>query len=402
MVAEPLRSAQRSRDRRPPPYTRPRGRSGRGPPARPVDGDLLARHRAVAHPRARSRDRRVATTSAPPARSTPSRSRSRSRTCSARSSPTRRSRPRSSPSSASCSRRASASAPGASPRALFWLMLLGLGGADGALHRDRAVDHRAVRRPGGIELAVGLSRVLFPIVVAARRVRDRRRDPEQLRALHGSGASPGLLERRDHRRAPDRRPAGGHGSTTKLYVYAFSILIGDRHPVAAAAARGCAGATAGCDVVIDWRDPAVSASLVLMVPVTLGLGLINFNAVVDTFFAVAADRPGPRADARSTRRSASTCSRRGYSPSPSQPCSSRRSHGSPLAPTWTASETRSPLGIRQIAFLLVPASVVCAVLASRSSALIYQHGDSSLRTDARRCRRARGILARACPSTDSC
>ena len=38
-------------------------------------------------------------------------------------------------------------------------------------------------------------------------------------------------------------------------------------------------------VVIDWRDPAVRQTLVLMVPITIGLGLINFNAVVDTFFA---------------------------------------------------------------------------------------------------------------------
>ena len=38
-------------------------------------------------------------------------------------------------------------------------------------------------------------------------------------------------------------------------------------------------------VVIDWRDPAVARVFKLMVPVTLGLGLINVNAVIDTFFA---------------------------------------------------------------------------------------------------------------------
>ena len=36
---------------------------------------------------------------------------------------------------------------------------------------------------------------------------------------------------------------------------------------------------------VDWRDPAVKQVFVLMLPVTLGLGLINFNAVVDTLFA---------------------------------------------------------------------------------------------------------------------
>ena len=38
-------------------------------------------------------------------------------------------------------------------------------------------------------------------------------------------------------------------------------------------------------LVIDWRDPAVKQVFVLMLPVTLGLGLINFNAVVDSVFA---------------------------------------------------------------------------------------------------------------------
>ena len=35
-----------------------------------------------------------------------------------------------------------------------------------------------------------------------------------------------------------------------------------------------------CTCLIDWRDPAVARVLKLMLPVTFGLGLINFNAVV--------------------------------------------------------------------------------------------------------------------------
>ena len=38
-------------------------------------------------------------------------------------------------------------------------------------------------------------------------------------------------------------------------------------------------------VLFDWRDPAVWRVLRLMFPVTLGLGLINFNLVVDSIFA---------------------------------------------------------------------------------------------------------------------
>ena len=37
--------------------------------------------------------------------------------------------------------------------------------------------------------------------------------------------------------------------------------------------------------MLDWRDPAVARVFKLMVPVTLGLGLINVNAVIDTLFA---------------------------------------------------------------------------------------------------------------------
>ena len=38
-------------------------------------------------------------------------------------------------------------------------------------------------------------------------------------------------------------------------------------------------------IAFDWRDPAVRRVFVLMLPVTLGLGLINVNALIDTVFA---------------------------------------------------------------------------------------------------------------------
>ena len=38
-------------------------------------------------------------------------------------------------------------------------------------------------------------------------------------------------------------------------------------------------------VVLDWRDPMVKRTFKLMLPVTLGLGLINVNALIDVFFA---------------------------------------------------------------------------------------------------------------------
>ena len=110
---------------------------------------------------------------------------------------------------------------------LFWLMLLGLGSADGDLHRARAAGHRAVRRSGRRQ---GPSRsasraILFPIVGL----------------LGVSGNIVGILNSYEQFTVPALTPvfwnlaiiAGlvlgvPHADTIdgKLYVYAFSILIG--------------------------------------------------------------------------------------------------------------------------------------------------------------------------------
>ena len=111
-------------------------------------------------------------------------------------------------------------------------------------------------------------------------------------------------------------------------------------------------------LVIDWRDPAVGQVLKLMVPVTLGLGLININALIDTFFASRLHRPQPRARRDRQGVPASTWSRRACSPSPSRPCSSRRSRVTRRAGDLAAHADTVARGLRQIAFLLVPSSIV--------------------------------------------
>ena len=127
-------------------------------------------------------------------------------------------------------------------------------------------------------------------------------------------------------------------------------------------------------VAIDIRDPAVKRVFVLMLPVTLGLGLINFNMVVGTFFAARyIDPTSPRA--RSTRRFASTCSRRASSRSPSRPSSSRPCRGCADAGDLDGFRDTVSSGIRQIAFLLVPAGAVSAALAEPIVRLLYQRGD---------------------------
>ena len=87
----------------------------------------------------------------------------------------------------------------------------------------------------------------------------------------------------------------------------------------------------------DWRDSNVRRVLVLMLPVTICLGLININLLINSTVGFLVSDQAPR---RSTRRSASTCSRRGSSRSRSRPSSSRRWRGSRPAPTSTACARR--------------------------------------------------------------
>ncbi|MER3411852.1 MAG: hypothetical protein C4305_05820, partial [Thermoleophilia bacterium] len=167
---------------------------------------------------------------------------------------------------------------------LFWLLLLGLGGlvALGILLAPLVVAPFGVPVGAG-DLAVGLTRVLFPIVVL----------------LGISGVFVGLLNSYDRFSAPALSPVAWNlviivglvlgvpradSEDGKLYVYAASVLVGTVVQVLLPLPwlRGLDG---HLRVAVDWRDPAVRRVFVLMLPVTISLGLINFNAVVDTLFA---------------------------------------------------------------------------------------------------------------------
>src|SRR5207237_1404352 len=123
----------------------------------------------------------------------------------------------------------------------------------------------------------------------------------------------------------------------------------------------------------DWRDPAVRRVFVLMVPVTIGLGLINFNAVVDSIFASRLIDPelAPTAIDKAFRiymlpqGMFSVAVATVLFPSLSRLAARRDLPG-----------FRHTVGVvlRQIAFLLVPASVASAVLAEPIVRLLYERG----------------------------
>src|SRR5213082_1555441 len=167
---------------------------------------------------------------------------------------------------------------------LFWLMLLGLGALTALFIVIAPLVIAPFGDPGGDKaLAIGLSRVLFPIV-----------------ALLGvSGVIVGILNSYEQFTVPALTPVfwnlaiiaglviGVPNAQTmngKLYVYAISIVSGTVIQVLLPVPwlRGLDGRL---QMVVDWRDPAVRNVFKLMIPVTVGLGLINFNAVVDSIFA---------------------------------------------------------------------------------------------------------------------
>src|SRR5207302_11327803 len=130
-------------------------------------------------------------------------------------------------------------------------------------------------------------------------------------------------------------------------------------------------------LVLDWRDPAVKRVFMLMFPVTLGLGLINVNAVIDVFFAsryIDANL-APTAIQKAfliymlPQGMFSVAIATVLFPTLSRHASTARETGD-----FTGFRSTVGSGLRQIAFLLVPAAVVSAVLAEPIVRVLYQRG----------------------------
>jgi putative peptidoglycan lipid II flippase len=255
---------------------------------------------------------------------------------------------------------------------LFWLLLLGLGGLTALFILLAPYVLQLFGNPGGdVDLAVGLSRVLFPIVVL----------------LGLTGIVVGILNTHDHFSVPALTPvfwnlaiiAGlvigvptQHDESGKLYVYAASIVAGTliQFLLPLPWLRGLDGRL---QVVIDWRDPAVRHFFILLLPVTVGLGLININAVIDTVFA------SRLIDASLAPTAIDKAFRLYMLPQGMFSVAV----ATVLFPALSRLAARSDhdrfretvaLGVRQIGFLLVPAGALSAVLAEPIVRIVYQRG----------------------------
>jgi putative peptidoglycan lipid II flippase len=258
---------------------------------------------------------------------------------------------------------------------LFWIMLLGLTAISAFFILVAPYVIGVFGDPGHDRaLAVGLSQVLFPIVSL----------------LGVSGIIVGILNTYNHFTIPALSPVvwnvaiiaglviGVPQATTmdtKLYIYAASILVATviQTLLPFPWLRSLEHGDERLRVLVDWRDPMVKRTFVLMIPVTLGLGLINVNAVIDQIFASRLVNAvlAPTAIQKSflvymlpqgvfavaiTTVLFPTLSR--------------------LAARGDVAAFRTTIsgGLRQLAFLLIPASAITAVLAEPIIRILFQRG----------------------------
>jgi putative peptidoglycan lipid II flippase len=256
---------------------------------------------------------------------------------------------------------------------LFWLMLLGLGGLT-ALFVVVAPWVMAIFGYGPGEkfgaLAAGLARVLFPLVLV----------------LGLTGIVVGILNSYDHFSVPALSPVawnlvillglalGAEHSdqkSTRLYYYAVAILIATIVQFLLPL-PWLRGRDDRLRMVIDIHDPAVKRTFTLMLPVTIGLGLININAAIDQLFATHFLNPhlAPAAIVRAFR--LYMLPQGVFSVAVATvlfPLLSR--HVS--RQNWDAFKTTIGTGLRLISFFLIPASAAAAVLCVPIVRLLYQH-----------------------------
>jgi putative peptidoglycan lipid II flippase len=145
-------------------------------------------------------------------------------------------------------------------------------------------------------LTAGLSQVLFPVVLI----------------LGLTGLLVGILQSYDHFTIPAISPAvwnivivvllvvlrphfhGGPEHGEQLYAYAIAILVatGVQFLLALAALRRI---DFRLQFTVDWHDPRVRRVFTLMLPVTIGLGIVNLDQLINSVFGTLVSKEAPRA-----------------------------------------------------------------------------------------------------------
>ena len=255
---------------------------------------------------------------------------------------------------------------------LFWIMLIALTAITAFFEIVAGVIMPLFTGPtfgGALDtLTVGLSQVLFPVVLL----------------LGLTGLLVGILQAYEHFTIPALAPAvwnvviiiglvalspDFHGED-QLYAYAIGILIATAVQFAMAL-----GALARIDFrlqfSIDWHDPRIRQVFVLMLPITIGLGIVNLDQFINAAFGTLVTKEGPRAIENAFRVYMlpqgifSVAVATVLFPTLSR-MAARRDPGGMRRAVGT--------GMRQINLLLIPAAAFMIVLATPIVRLLFERG----------------------------
>ncbi len=220
-----------------------------------------------------------------------------------------------------------------------------------------------------IDLTVTLSQILFPILIL----------------LGISGVVVGILNSYDRFGAFAISPLFWnltiivvlvaleplfHGQD-RIYAYAIGILVGTGVQLAIPA-WDLRHTPFHFTFSFDWRHPGVRRVLLLMLPVTISLGLINFNALINSFFGALISEEAPAAIDKAFR--LYQLPQGIFSVAVATvlfPALARFANAGEL------DNLRATLanGMRQILFVLVPAAAAILVLSEPMIRLVYQRGE---------------------------
>jgi putative peptidoglycan lipid II flippase len=255
---------------------------------------------------------------------------------------------------------------------LFWIILIALG----------AITSIGILAAGWImplftgtkfnhsldSLTAGLAQVLFPVVLL----------------LGLTGLLVGILQSYDEFSIPALAPAiwnlvilvllvGLHTQFQggkRLYAYAIAWLVATvvQMLMVASALRRI---DFRLDFHIDWRDPRVRQVFLLMLPVTIGLGIVNLDQLLNSIFGSLVSDHAPRAIDAAFRIYMlpqgvfSVAVATVLFPTLSRQAAARDVSGMRRA---------VGNGMRQINLLLIPAAALMIALATPITRLVYQHG----------------------------
>jgi putative peptidoglycan lipid II flippase len=218
------------------------------------------------------------------------------------------------------------------------------------------------------DLTVGLSQVLFPIVVL----------------LGVNGLVVGILNSYEHFSIPAIAPLAWNvviivvlvalkplfDGDDQLYAYAIGVLAGTAVQLLMALPM-LKRVGFHFEWAFDWRDPRIARVLRLMLPVTIGLGAINFSLLINSALGSLVSEEAPRAIDAAFR----------IYMLPQGMFSVALA--TVLFPTLSRFAARADLdglrrtmanGVRQIALLLIPAAAFTVVLAEPITRLVYERG----------------------------